>query len=238
MWGRELLVAGHFVGNIGGFDKWKHLKMEVYNGISYTNGWFRGTPILDTPIWIAIAQLTAQLARSRLAPRWADAFPPPSRAAVGGSAPCADATVAKHHIVLGRSGNGRPSRTLSTNKCVRVQQMCQGIWDVVIYHHLSHIWESNNDAYLKINSLLKWMKHGLMTSPIHTHNHTYIYIFISPWHIYHHKSYVMIPFQDSHVDGPAKSCTSGRWASVIPSSHPIVEVNPWRTPWMNKVIQR
>ena len=38
------------------------------------------------------------------------------------------------------------------------QQMCQGIWDVVIYHHLSHIGESNNDAYLKYQSLLKWMK--------------------------------------------------------------------------------
>ena len=135
---------------------------------------------------------------------------------------CADATVAKHHIVLGT---------------VRFMQAIQDPSDqhnVSGYMGCGHL--SSSIPYLgiqswcvsKISIPIKMDENGLMTI-----SYIYIYIlFISPWHIYHHKPYVMIPFSGflGPMDGPAKSCTSGRWASVIASSHPIVEVNPWEEP--------
>ena len=155
MWGRELLVAGHFLGNMGvsingGTSKWM-----VYNETSYTNGWFRGTPILGHPHSLSSAHRSAQVpGRASHHGGQMRSLRPVERLSEG-QLRCADATVAKHHIVLGtvrkwREGwrdptqvSGiwemlwhcgtvlcRPSRTLSTNKCVRVY----GMWSSIIIY--------------------------------------------------------------------------------------------------------
>ena len=35
----------------GGFHKWGYPKWMVYSGKSHLNGWFGGTPFMETPIW-------------------------------------------------------------------------------------------------------------------------------------------------------------------------------------------